>query len=185
MEAILDKMSELQRLLVATSIDYWKDYVFNTWQWWVNIGTLILPLILWWKLVNKSKLINIMVYGFFASGFAVLFDIIGETLVLWEYPFLIIPMDYILIDTDYSILPVAYMLIYQKYSKWSSFIFANVLLSAIFSFIAEPLLIWIGFYELHGWRFIYSFPIYIAIAIVCRLITEFFIKKENTFKHRK
>jgi len=173
---------ELQRQLRDKSISYWTEHVFNTWQWWLNIATLILPLILWWKLVDKKRLMEIVIYGFLASAFAVFFDITGETMVLWEYPYLVFPMDYILIDTDYSVLPIAYMLVYQYFSSWKGFISANIVLSAIFSFLAEPLLVWMGLYEIHGWKYIYSFPIYVAIAIVSKVITKFFIKKQTVSK---
>lgn len=169
---------QLQKQLVAISIKHWQKDTFNTWQWWLNVATLILPLFLWWKLVNKKELLPILIYGFFASSFAIFFDTIGETLVLWDYPYLVLPMDYILIDTDYSILPVAYMLVYQYFPMWKGFIIANVIISAIFSFLAEPLLVWLGLYELHGWKYIYSFPIYVAIAIICKWITAFFIKTQ-------
>ena len=178
LESAQDIILELQRQLRDASMDYWIKYVFNTWQWWLNIAALILPIILWWKLVNKKKLMEIVVYGFFASAFAVFFDIIGETLVLWDYPYLVIPMDYILIDTDYSVLPVAYMLAYQYFTPWKRFIAANVVISAVFSFLAEPLLVKMGFYEVHSWKFIYSFPIYVVIAIVSKLITNFFIRSQ-------
>jgi hypothetical protein len=178
LEASQETILEIQRQLRDASLDYWVKYVFNTWQWWVNIGALVLPIILWWKLVNKKILTEIIIYGFIASSLAVFFDTIGETLVLWDYPYLIIPMDYILIDTDYSVLPVAYMLAYQYFSKWKGFITSNTLISAIFSFVAEPMLVWLGFYEVHGWKFIYSFPIYVAIAIVSKWITESFVKRQ-------
>lgn len=184
LEELQNKILELQRQLVSASMDYWFKHVFNTWQWWLNIGTLILPIILWWKLVNRKKLLEIIVYGFFASGLAVLFDVIGETTVLWDYPYLVIPMDYILIDTDYSVLPVIYMLVYQYFPSWKGFIIANIVVSAVFAFLAEPLLVWIGLYELHGWKYIYSFPIYVAIAIVCKWITGIFVKKEGASKNK-
>ncbi|KJS86160.1 MAG: hypothetical protein JM58_07375 [Peptococcaceae bacterium BICA1-8] len=176
LEAAQEIILEIQRQLRDASMNYWYKYVFNTWQWWLNIATLILPVILWWKLVNKKKLMEIVIYGFFASAFAVFFDTIGETSVLWDYPYLVIPMDYILIDADYSVLPVAYMLAYQYFTTWKGFIAANIALSALFSFVAEPLLVWIGLYELHGWKYIYSFPIYVAIAIVSKWITGFCIR---------
>lgn len=179
MNSLQNTILELQRQLVEASISYWKNYVFNTWQWWVNIGLLILPVILWWKLVDKKKLIHILFFGFLANGFAVLFDIIGETLVIWDYPYLIIPMDYILIDTDYAVLPVAYMLTYQYFLNWKGFIISNIIISGVFSFLAEPLLVWIGFYELHSWKYIYSFPIYIIIAIFCKWLTEVLIKMQS------
>jgi hypothetical protein len=172
-------MLETQKKLKDMSIEYWEKYVFNTWQWWLNIATLLLPLILWWKLVDKKRLLEISVYGFFASVTAVFFDMIGETLVLWDYPYLVIPMDYILIDTDYSILPIAYMLIYQYFPSWKGFIIANTVLSALFSFVAEPLLVLLGLYEIHGWKYIYSFPIYVAIAILCKGITKLFLNAQT------
>lgn len=178
LDSVQEFMLEIQKNLKNTSMDYWFDYVFNTWQWWLNIATLIIPLFIWWKLVDKKRLLEIAVYGFFASVFAVFFDVIGETLVFWDYPYLVIPMDYILIDTDYSVLPIAYMLAYQYFSSWKGFIAANTVLSAIFSFLAEPLLVLLGLYELHGWKYIYSFPIYVAIAIVSKGITVFFLKSQ-------
>lgn len=176
LEVSQEMVLELQKQLKDASMNYWLKNVFNSWQWWLNLVTLILPIILWWKLVDKKKLIEIIVYGFLASSFAVFFDTIGETSVLWDYPYLIIPMDYILIDTDYSVLPVAYMLAYQYFKSWKGFILANIVISAAFSFLAEPLLVWLGLYELHGWKYIYSFPFYVIIAIVSRWITMRFIK---------
>ena len=180
LEITQEMILEMQRQLRDASINYWIRHGINAWQWWLNVATLILPIILWWKLADKKKMMEIVIYGFFASTFAVFLDIIGETLVLWDYPYLVIPMDYILIDIDYSILPVAYMLAYQYFSSWKGFISANIVLSAIFSFLAEPLLVWLGLYEIHGWKFIYSFPSYVAIAIVSKGLTIFLIKIQTS-----
>ncbi len=180
MSVLQDKILDLQRELVATSITYWSKHVVFTWQWWLNMATLVLPVILWWLLVDKKRLKDILIYGFIVSTFAVFLDTVGETLVLWDYPYLIIPLDYLLLDTDYSILPVAFMLAYQYFPSWKGFIIANTVISAVFSFAAEPLLVWMGFYEIHGWKYIYSFPIYIAIAIISKWMVNFVIKEQES-----
>ncbi|KPU43525.1 hypothetical protein OXPF_29660 [Oxobacter pfennigii] len=177
-EKAQEMILKMQVQLRDASMEYWLNHVFNTWQWWLNIATLILPLILWWILADKKRLLEIIVFGFLASSFAVFFDTLGETSVLWEYPYLIIPMDYILIDTDYSVLPVAYMLAYQRFPKWKGFIIINIVISALFSFVAEPILLWMGFYETHGWKFIYSFPIYVLIAIISKGLITIFMRKQ-------
>ena len=177
-EETQEMITKLQLQLRDISINYWTDHVFNTWQWWFNIAILILPVILWWKLVDKKKLMEIIVYGSMVSALAVYFDSIGETSVLWEYPYLICPIDYILVDVDYAILPVLYMLVYQYFPSWNGFIVVNTVLSAIYSFLVEPLFVQLGLYEILGWKFIYSFPIYIVIAIACKWITVFFMKKQ-------
>lgn len=181
-EETQEMIIKLQIQLRDASMNYWTEHVFNTWQWWFNIATLILPVILWWKLVKKKKLMEIIVYGSMVSAFAIYFDTIGETSVLWEYPYLIIPMDYILIDVDYAILPVLYMLAYQYFPSWKGFIAVNTVLSAAYSFLAEPLFLQLGLYEIHGWKFIYSFPIYVAIAMACKWITIFFMNKQTALE---
>lgn len=172
----------MQIQLRDVSMNYWTEHVFNTWQWWFNIAALLLPVILWWKLVDKKKLMEIIVYGFMVSAFAIYFDTIGETSVLWEYPYLIIPLDYILIDVDYAIMPVLYMLAYQYFPTWKGYTAANIVLSASYAFLAEPLFVKLGLYEMHGWKFIYSFPIYVVIAILCKWLTLYFIEKQTAME---
>ncbi|RYD03459.1 hypothetical protein N752_19970 [Desulforamulus aquiferis] len=89
---------------------------------------------------------------------------------LWDYKYQLVPLFDIFITYDMSIMPVIYMAIYQKFDKWKSFIIANTIVAAIFAFISEPLLVWLDFYLLLKWKYIYSFPIYIAIAIVLKWV---------------
>ncbi|SDE29386.1 hypothetical protein SPACI_048760 [Sporomusa acidovorans DSM 3132] len=88
------------------------------------------------------------------------------TLFTWKWWLLL----FVLVDT--SVLPITYMLIYQYNSKWSSFLIAIVIMSAFFSFIAEPFLVWLGIYELITWKHYYSFPLYILYGVILKFIVD-------------
>jgi len=68
------------------------------------------------------------------------------------------------------------MLIYQYFTKWKPFITANIVSAAIFTFIGEPLFVMLGIYELIKWKHIYSFPIYIILAIIFKAILNSIMK---------
>ncbi|MDP4156135.1 MAG: hypothetical protein Q8929_10915, partial [Bacillota bacterium] len=73
---------------------------------------------------------------------------------------------------DNGILIVAHMTVYQFFRKWKSFIIANLVMAAIFTFIFEPLTVWLDIYQLDNWKYIYSFPIYVAKAVFLKWLVQ-------------
>lgn len=55
-------------------LNYWKEEVVFTYQWWIMILILILPFFLWWMLVDKRRIIEISLVGLFISGIAFILD---------------------------------------------------------------------------------------------------------------
>jgi hypothetical protein len=122
--------------------------------------------------VNKERLVEITLFGLFVAAAAIFLDIAGSEYPPWEYPIRLLPMTPLIFPIDFIFLPVVDMLIYQKYPRWKSFLTANIIAAAILSFICEPLLTQFKAYYLITWEYVYSFPIYILIAVVCKLIVE-------------
>ncbi len=88
-----------------------------------------------------------------------------------------------LIPIDQGIIIVAHMFLYQCFKKWKSFIIANTIMALIFTFICEPITVWLGIYKLENWRYIYSFPIYILKAVFIKwIVDELIVKKKNASK---
>lgn len=57
---------------------YWMDEVFLvSYQWWVTIGLMFIPFIVWWKIVDRKRLFEIMTYGLLVPTVSVIFDSIG------------------------------------------------------------------------------------------------------------
>ncbi|MFZ5986951.1 MAG: CBO0543 family protein [Bacillota bacterium] len=175
---LLEKIIELKKQHMSLSFEHWISYELLRWQWWLSIVLLVVPLFVWWKLVDKKRILEIAVYGLIVNTAASFLDVIGYEFALWEYPIKVLPNLPKLFPVDFIIIPVSYMLIYQYFPDWKYFIISNTILSAFFSFIAEPLLTVVDIYRLIHWSYLYSFPIYIIISVLCRLIAEKIAKKQ-------
>ncbi len=161
---------ELQSQADALLREYWLKENFLTWEWWLLVALTIVPWIIWWRFVDRKRIFEILTYGFLVMVVSVFFDAIGVEFDLWDYQYRLIPLFDVMIVYCISVMPVIYMLIYQYYNSWKSFIAANIIVSAVFAFISEPLLVKMGIYIMFKWQHYYSFPIYLSIAIFLRYL---------------
>lgn len=168
------KLSEMRKL-------YYERHDLFSIQWWLLLALLIVPWIVWWKMVDKSRLKDILLYGLAITIVVVLLDDIGSELGLWSYPHKVTRLIQHLSPIDYSLLPVIQMLIYQYFRSWKSFFAANVILALGAAFIAEPIFVWINIYDMDHWKSIYSFPLYIAKACFVRWLLEFIQSKADKY----
>lgn len=150
----------------------WTEEILWTWQWWLLVLLLILPWLIWMRLVNKRRLTEICLLGMFVMATVTWMDELGTELLLWYYPYKIIPYYPQLVPINYSVLPVTFMLIYQYASNWHLYALALTAMAALFSWVAEPILEYFGIYQVLTWKFSYSFPIYILIGISHRWLLE-------------
>lgn len=166
---------------LASYHDFWTEHAFLTWQWWFLLITTILVWILWMKKVDKKRIHLILNYGLIIGIISLIFDMIGTNHGAWAYPIRLywsfIPP---LLPFDLTYIPVVNMLIYQRYGKkWTNYLTANFITSAIISFVIEPFFQGIGIYVTYHWKHIYSFPIYILLACFVKVVVEFINKKQT------
>ncbi|MEA4926890.1 MAG: CBO0543 family protein [Syntrophomonadaceae bacterium] len=156
---------ELQWYLLSIRYEEWRlNDVFH-FKWWLLLILFIVSAYVWWKLVDKSRLVEIVLFTGLVSIIALVLDELGEELTLWDYSIDLIPLFPPITSIDLASLPVAYSFIYQYFTTWKKFIIATVVMSAVFSFILEPIFVWGGIYQTITWKYYYGFPIYIALAI--------------------
>lgn len=177
---VFEEIVKTQRKLTGLTYELWANHCVFSFQWWLQIILLFAPWFLWWKLVDRKRLVEILLYGLLVMIITTYFDAIGSELTLWAYPYKITPVFPRLITVDLSVLPITYMLIYQYLSgNTKHFLIATILISGIFAFIAEPLLIWLKIYKIYNWNHIYSFLIYIAMPLFLRWLLEVIITKQK------
>ncbi len=160
------------------SLQHWLEYELFTPSWWIGVVMVIVAFIVLFKFIDRKRIKDLIIFGFFINVAATFLDVTGSEFVLWEYPIRVLPHIPLLIPIDFVMLPISCMFVYQYFPKWKSFIIVNTILSAIFSFLLEPLAIWINLYKLVTWRYIYSLPIYIVISIYAKFFTELISKKQ-------
>lgn len=184
-DALLDNIIEIKTQLRGMFLEHYLTYELFSWNWWLEITIIIVTLLVWWKVVDKKRLLEICFLGLIVNVIATLLDISGSEYVLWEYPVHVLPQVTVMLPIDYVVVPVIDMMIYQKFPTWGKYLIVSTVTAAALAFIAEPLAAYIGQYELITWKYIYSFPIYILINIVAKLLTEWFRTKQNASTAKK
>lgn len=153
-------------------IEYWLHYNLFTWQWWLFIALLVFPVFIWRKQVDKPRLLSIITMGLMVMGTSNWMDQVGLELGWWYYPYSTIPLFPQFVPVNYSLMPIGYMMLYQRYPRWPAFILAAAITAAMFTWLFEPLFSRFGMYHLVLWKFAFSFPIYIFIAITHKWLVD-------------
>ncbi|MDD4768016.1 MAG: hypothetical protein PHF87_10655 [Desulfotomaculaceae bacterium] len=171
-ELLLTQITELRNKAVALRFEYWKKFEVFEPQWWLLFALLLVPVIIWWKLIEKKRFSQISFVGFLVAIIALELDMIGSELSLWRYPHKFIFISPRQIPIDFSVLPVLYMAAYQYISGWKQYLMVSLILALFYSFFAEPILVYMGIYELLIWKHWYSLPIYLAISVFVKWLAD-------------
>jgi hypothetical protein len=166
------QITEMMRQLTQARIENWLGQDLGSWRWWVLAVLLIAPWFIWYKLADKKRLVELVMFGLIIMVYTITLDECGFVLSLWSYPLEVIPVFPRLTSVDYTMLPIIFMLIYQYFFTWKSFFWVLVAISSVFSFIAEPIIAHFGFYVLLKWSHLYSFIIYIVMGLTARWLAR-------------
>jgi hypothetical protein len=167
-------ISEVTRNLRDISYEHWLLYELFTFHWWFLLALSIIPWIIWWKVLDKYRMNEIIMFGLFIGLFSVIFEYIGEYIALWwGYKIKLFPGGVThIFPFDLTVLPVSYMLAYQYFPKWRSFFLGMLTLSFGAAFVFEPLLDWMDIYVLITWKYFYSFPIYLLMGLFFKWLVK-------------
>jgi hypothetical protein len=157
--------------LLLTSLQYaqWKRILFTA-QWWSLLFLLIISWLAWWKLIEKRRVFEVLAYALVVVIIGSILDLYGYKLGLWSYPIKSFYLNPGLIAGDWGLPPVVKSLVYQYYPQWKKFIIAQIVAAAFFSFIGEPILVWMGAYKMYEWSYWQSFLVYIPVAIFAKWV---------------
>lgn len=160
----------LREKLRDISLEHWVHEDLFSFNWWLLLAASILPFFIWWRLVDKTRLFEILTFGLICAIFACFLDVVGVSFLLWGYPdklFHFIPP---LVPADFVVIPVSGMLIYQYFSTWKSYAAAAAGLGILFAYIIEPLFSLLDMFVLIHWKHTYSFIGFILFFLGIRLL---------------
>ncbi|MCV9884948.1 CBO0543 family protein [Metabacillus halosaccharovorans] len=180
----MDRLQEFDNILydrkenTDSLINYWVDYSNPlTWQFWILIAILLVPLIILYFKIDRSKVYLIGFFGYNVHVFFTFIDIYGINRGYWHYPYQVIPaLPSISFDT--ALVPVAFMLIYQwTLNHQKNYYIYAIIMAAIFAFILKPLLVNIGLFRMYGSiNYFHLFIGYIIVLLISKCITWIFHK---------
>jgi hypothetical protein len=157
------------RLTMARIGEWLSDQLFKL-NWWILLALFLINLFLWWKLSDKNRISELVLYTALVIIWVLALDEIGQELSLWYYTVDIIPLFPPFTAINISCLPLLYMLIYQYAKTWKSFLIVSAVMSIVFCFVFEPIFIWSGVYKMLTWKSWYGLPIYFFIGVASRFI---------------
>lgn len=172
---------ELSRLYRDTKLEYWLNENLFTFSWWILLITTIGAIIVWFILLDKKRIFEIITYGFLVSTVAMSADVLGASLALWYYPNTLTPV-LLPIEIHKVQMPIIYMIIFQYFNTWKAFLIASTINAFVFAFMLEPLLIWLQIYEPYQWKHIYSFFGYIVLAVFFKFVIRKFKQLDHNYQ---
>ncbi|NPV90135.1 MAG: hypothetical protein HPY50_05080 [Firmicutes bacterium] len=178
-QALFNQIIEMQREITALRFERWREYELLKPQWWLLLILFTVPWIVWWKLVDRKRIVEIFLYGMLVEAISVTLDVIFGELTFWVYPFKLFPIIPRYVEYDLALMPVSFMLVYQYFPRWKTFILAIAALSALLSFVGEPIAVWLGLYQPLAWKFHYSFFVYIAMGVYIKWLVDLTVKIKN------
>ncbi|HWP98694.1 MAG TPA: CBO0543 family protein [Syntrophomonadaceae bacterium] len=143
----------------------WLKYVLFGWRWWIGVFLMLAPWILWFIFRKKDSSDRLLYAGLFTILISSWFDVLGILFGLWSYYYPVVPFSPAFVPWDFSLLPVITMAFLQYKPKINPYLKA-VIYSVIGSFIAQPLFVWMGYYNSKHWEHYYSFPIFFVIYLI-------------------
>jgi len=159
-------------------ISYWQNYSnIDTWQFWVVLAMFLLPLVILILFIDRRMVFQLGFYGYGIHIFFAIIDSFGVIKGLWIYPYKILPALPASIALDSSFVPVTYILLYQYIlNKKKNYYIWMLFLCLAFAFFIKPLLVGLGLFRFGGKEnFLMLFWGYLAVALIPKWITDFFI----------
>ncbi|MQR85857.1 hypothetical protein GFV16_07995 [Bacillus megaterium] len=172
---IHEQSDKLQKLLSS----YWHQYSdFGNWQFWVVLASLVLPLVLLYFMVDRTRIFEVFFFGYTVHVLWAYTDTaLGRTGYL-THTFFLTPQLPNATNITASILPVGFLLLYQYCTNHQkNFYLYTILLSAVFSFGLAPLEHHFKFIDSgKGMSLFYIFLIDIGITLVAYWVTRLLVK---------
>ncbi|MFC0559479.1 CBO0543 family protein [Halalkalibacter alkalisediminis] len=183
----IEKLTSLrtsQKEITNEWINYWLEYSFlDTWQFWIVASMLILPLVILYFKMDRSKAFLLGFYGFNIHVWFSYTDTIFVRIGLVSYPYQAIPVIPANFGLDVSLVPVLFMFLYQYVlnHKKNYYIYATGL-SAALAFVLKPYLVVFNLFELHNVNYFHLFLAYVVVFLVSKWITDLFLYFTKTSK---
>ncbi|SES64748.1 hypothetical protein SAMN05216389_101237 [Oceanobacillus limi] len=175
---IYDTSIELNSLLIS----YWKEYSnFDSWQFWFVLALLIIPLIILYMVVDRSRIFEVLFFGFSVHILWTYVDVMLGSTTLFVHQYFLIPILPFALSISSSVLPVGFMLIYQYcINHEKNFYLYTIIASAIFAFGFASLENFLGLIEFNnGMNMFYVFLIDLGVVFPSYWLTKF-VKKIGT-----
>lgn len=157
----------------------WTRYLTEelfSYQWWGMLIFLAILYGVWLKLLDKTRAFEIFLFGSFAAVQAVLVDIAGFSMGLWQHNIRLLPIVPGVFPIDFTVVPILLMFAQQYGASWTRYLIWSAVASIIFSFGISPAFQFFGIKAYYNWSFAYFFFLMMIVAIISRAAIQMIAK---------
>ncbi|MDC3418000.1 CBO0543 family protein [Aquibacillus salsiterrae] len=180
---LFNELNQKQAELTKRFIDYWLEYsFFDSWQFWCTLAMLVVPLILLYFKMDRSKALLLGFFGFNVHVWFTYIDTFGVKLNFWNYPYQVIPIMGVNFGLDVSFIPVLFMFLYQWIiNNDKNFYLYFTLLSLTLAFGLKPLLVALDLFQLtNGANYFHLLLGYLTVMLMSKWTTNLFLSFKKT-----
>jgi hypothetical protein len=177
-EQHLQEINKLDTNLMELILEFWIQYGhFGTWQYWITLVSLILPLIITFLLIDRKKIFQIAFFGYSFHMMIVYLDVFLSRFNYWDHPYHLIPYVPLSIAVDGALVPVTFMLAYQYAINHNK----NFYLVTLITAIAVTSMAWVwtllDLLQLdNGMNLLHIYLLDVVMATIAYWATNFFLR---------
>lgn len=161
-------------ILYQLQSEMW-NFILLDWQselatvtYWGVIAFILVYYAIWWKLTDKRRISDLLLFGSLLAVIRFIIDTLGVTAGLWLYKIHILPTSQSVFLHVLTITPLTYMLAQQYSPNWKQFFVWGAVAGAWVSFVILPTLSVLDIYQPMKWNFVYGFFVSYGAAIFAR-----------------
>lgn len=173
---------------IRQAAEHWYNLIYTQWvtqhfltpTWFFQIVLVLSSYVLFFYLVDKKRIVQLLLFGSLVAVSFSVYDSIGEQLGQWEYLKLILPFTPNFFLGDFTLIPLYAMLVYQYTSSWGTFLLGILVWAGLFVFVVFGYLYSI----LHIFNYISPFSkyldfiLFLLVASIARGILIFLLQLE-------
>lgn len=139
-----------------------------TFKYWGVFAFIIIYYLIWWKLTDKRRISDLLLFGSFFAVLRAIVDLAGVTSGLWLYKVRILPLPTSIFLYTLTIAPLTFMLAMQYSRSWKQFFVWGAVAAGFIHFIMIPIFTMIGIFQAMNWNRVYGFLVSYFGALFCR-----------------
>ncbi|TMN20824.1 hypothetical protein [Lentibacillus cibarius] len=181
-EEILKKAGNLNDLIETQ----WINQIFLSPSWIFQVVLIIFTYTIFFYLVDKKRITEILLYGSLVAVAFAVYDSIGEQLNYWATLENVLPFQPNFFLGNITLIPLYAMLVYQYNSTWRSYLIWITIWSGLLAFVYYNLILdyFNIFVYIKKFSATIDFFLFLIVGIIVRWIVVSLLKLEEKRKVR-
>jgi hypothetical protein len=179
-----DKILEIRKLLWEGIYKHYISEELFSGPWLFLLGLTLISYIVWIKVLDKSRIIDLLLVGSLVAVAMSFLDVVATTMVLWSHKIRVFPGVPSLFATDYTLYPIMVMIVFQFCNSWKKYLFWSIISASILAFVFFPLYIVVGTMALNRLNYFHVFLVAYITAVVARAVFIWVTKIKESQKNR-